>query len=32
MKIARNRRYPLEWVIVTEDLTNKVIAWATRGS
>jgi hypothetical protein len=28
MKIARNRRYPLEWVIVTEDLTNKVIAWA----
>jgi hypothetical protein len=28
MKTARNRRYPLEWVIVTEDLTNKVIAWA----
>jgi hypothetical protein len=28
MKVARNQRYPLEWVIVTEDLTNKVIAWA----
>jgi len=23
------RADPLEWVIVTEDLTNKVIVWAT---